>query len=162
MTMTHFTRKSTMRIAMCVWIIWVSASPPAFAGEDGSNKKSKTAHPTTIAAYAAACFGAGTALVITSACIDGEKEVITGYDVSGDVVRPITTQIGNDTDGLLIAGISCLVLGAMLIFVPILDSYTSEAAHGRAKVTSLRENRLSLDAVAFDRLTTGVGVALSF
>lgn len=155
-------QKRTANLAMCLAFLGASASPPALAGGEGADGTAKRASSSTVASYAAACIGAGTALVITSQCVEREYEKVTGYYETPDRVYPITVYGGSDTDGLLVAGASLLALGAMLIVAPMFDGDGGKKAHAAGDGSSVDDEGMSLATVALDRKTTGVGVALGF
>ena len=81
---------------------------------------------------AATFFGAGTALICTSAFVEDKYEKVTGYRDVGGTQVPIITRGGNDTDGLLIAGIACVFLGLCFIVSPVLGSSDGGGDAGQA------------------------------
>lgn len=112
---------------------------------------------------AAAAFGAGTALLVTSLLVEGEYEKVVGYEDRGDFQTPITISGGNDIDGLRVAGAAFLLLGCMLSLRP--SSPTANDDPAPARVSSAKPDAgtdLVLEPIVLAGRAAGIGVGIGF
>ncbi len=125
----------------------------ALAQDSASPSPAKTMS-TRDSFFGASLVGAGMALMLTSALIEGKYEKVTGYRVtSGGFDYPITTSGGNDTTGFLVAGAGFVVIGLSFLFFPG-GSGDSEPSSDHAG--------LKLEVPALDKQNVAVGVSYGF
>lgn len=135
---------------------------PATAGADPNDPADRTppGHARGTEVIAAAGLGAGMALILASAFVEGRHEVVTAVQYFPDQERLATTtaEVGSDTTGLLLAGLTCVFLGVAMLFD---ESDMTSVADNEAMSGATAASRLEIRSVQLDGRPSA-GIALAF
>lgn len=117
MIVSRILRWTPLRTLACLACVGGVAPATARAGQNDPVDSATACHSHATTVIGASSLGAGIALMLVSGFVRDRQEVVTGvhYYPDDDRITTTTAEDGNDTSGLLLAGLACVFLGAAML-----------------------------------------------